>query len=130
MDDYNYYFYSLHLPVNIATNLASDSSPYPNIPGKDRPGDFRKHGVEFVPMEWVPDILKVGHPHERPIYYNAKTNTYYQWSSENGWFLVDDKYLDYVFNNKAYIDMPNQSYFSFLNPRDIFFGLTIYYHFK
>ncbi len=130
MDDYNYYFYSLHLPENIATNLASDNSPYPNIPGKDRPGDFRKHGVEFVPMEWVPDILKVGNPHERPIYYNAKTNTYYQWSSENGWLLVDDKYLDYVLNNKAYIDMPNQSYFSFLNPRDIFFGLSLYYHFK
>ena len=130
MDDYNYYFYSLHLPENISSKLAKDGSPYPNIPGKDRPGDFRKQGVEFVPMEWVADIANVTNPHERPIYYSSKNNTYYQWSLEDGWFLVNNQYLDYVLNNKAYIDMPNQTFFSFLNPRDIFLGFTIYYNFE
>jgi outer membrane receptor protein involved in Fe transport len=31
--------------------------------------------------------------------------------------------------NKSYIDMPNQEYFAFLNPRDIFWGLKLSFDF-
>jgi hypothetical protein len=30
-----------------------------------------------------------------------------------------------VLDDKAYIDMPNQGFLTFLNPRDIFFGLRL-----
>jgi hypothetical protein len=37
----------------------------------------------------------------------------------------DPAHRQYVLDNKAYIDMPNQEYLSFLNPRDIFFGIRM-----
>jgi len=33
-----------------------------------------------------------------------------------------------VLDKKAYIDMPNQTFFTFLDPRSIFFGLAISFH--
>jgi hypothetical protein len=130
MDDYNYYFYSLHMPDEIASNLGDSGSPYPNIPGNDQPGDYREEGIDFIPMEWVTNIQNVVSPNERPIYFDASSNKYYQWNSTSGWFVADSQYLQYALDNKAYIDMPNQSFFSFLNPRDIFFGVTIYFDVK
>ena len=130
MDDYNYYFYSLHLSDEIASNLGDSGSPYPNIPGDDQPGDYREEGIEFIPMEWVTKIQNVVNPSERPIYYDASINSYYQWNSTSGWLAADNQYLQYSLDNKAYIDMPNQSFFSFLNPRDIFLGMTIYFDIK
>ena len=48
---------------------------------------------------------------------------------ENGWCSVDQSYYQYVIDNKAYIYMPNQSSFIFLNPRDFFAGISISYDF-
>ena len=36
---------------------------------------------------------------------------------------VDQGTLDQVMDDKAYIDMPNQEAFTFLNPRNIFYGI-------
>ena len=52
-----------------------------------------------------------------------------QWTSTSGWKQVDETFYDQVINNKQYIDMPNQLYYVFLNPRDIFIGLSISYDF-
>ena len=76
------------------------------------------------------NIQNLVSPNERPIYFDASSNKYYQWNSTSGWFVADSQYLQYALDNKAYIDMPNQSFFSFLNPRDIFFGVTIYFDVK
>ncbi|MBI5463736.1 MAG: TonB-dependent receptor, partial [Ignavibacteriales bacterium] len=44
-NDYSAYMRSLHLPAGIGDRLS-----YGNIPGDDRPGDYRNFGVEFVPI--------------------------------------------------------------------------------
>lgn len=122
--DYNYYMYSLHLPENIADKLGE----YPNIPGNDRPGDYRKPGVEYQPMEWVPDVSNLTDPNSRAIYYDAGTERYMQWIDDE-WVEVDKDKIQKFLDTKAYIDMPNQTFFTFLNPRSVFFGLTISYRF-
>jgi len=120
--DYEFYMKSLHLPASIADELG-----YGNIPGHDKPGDYRRHGVEYVPMEWVASIDKVSNPSSRAIYYDASTKQYLQWS--DGWQEVSKSRIKKVLDDKAYIDMPNQTYFTFLNPRSTFFGISISYNF-
>ena len=117
--DYNYYMKSLHLPAKIADPLR-----YGNIPGNDQPGDYRKPGVEYQPMEWTVDISRVTDPNSRAIYYDASTEKYMQWV-DGEWVEVDSDRIQEILNTKAYIDMPNQTYFTFLNPRSIFFGISI-----
>jgi hypothetical protein len=121
--DYNYYMKSLHMPENVADELG-----YGNIPGDDRPGDVRKEGVDYQPMEWVPSIEKVTTPQARAIYFDAGTNTYYQFVANN-WATVSQSRVDKILEDKAYIDMPNQTYFTFLNPRNTFFGIRLDYNF-
>jgi len=33
--------------------------------------------------------------------------------------------VSYVLDNRAYIEMPNMEFLTFLNPRNIFFGLRV-----
>ncbi len=122
--DYQYYMKSLHLPEKITRNLG-----YGNIPGHDKPGDYRPTGVAYQPMEWIRDINVVQDPNPRVIYYDATTQKYYQADPNGGWMIVNGSRLKKILDNKAYIDMPNQSYFTFLNPRHIFVGLTFSYKF-
>jgi outer membrane receptor protein involved in Fe transport len=120
------YMLSLHLPKSAA---------YPNIPGDDKVGEYRKPGVEYQPMVYqaVIDRSKTGE--ERPIYYEGRTGKYLQYNDNPNlpiyqrWSEVDQKRLDQVNKDKAYIDMPNASTFWFLNPRDIFFGIRISFNF-
>jgi len=120
--DYNFYMESLHLPRDIGDKLG-----YGNIPGNDKPGDFRDDGVEYQPMEWTASVSQVTNPSTRAIYYDASTKKYMQYKN-NTWVNVDDKRVKEVLDKKAYIDMPNQTFFTFLNPRSIFFGLTVSFH--
>lgn len=121
--DYDDYMKSLHLPTSIAGELE-----YGNVPGSDQPGDYRPHGVDYVPMEWQADLSRVPNPNERAIYYDASTKKYMKYSG-GIWDEVDPGVLNKVLDDKAYIDMPNQDYFTFLNPRTMFTGLTLTYHF-
>ena len=122
--DYNYYMQSLHLPDDVAGELG-----YNYFSGDDKPGDVRKEGAEFIPMEWVSDITYVSNPSERPIYFDSGTDRFVQWTESGGWQNVSQSFYDDVINNKQYIDMPNQGYYVFLNPRDIFIGINISYDF-
>ena len=122
--DYNYYMQSLHMSEDYVGELG-----YNYFEGNDKPGDFRKKGTEFVPMEWVSDVNFLSDPSERPIYYDNSTEQYLQWTSAGGWQDVNQSYFDKVLKNKQYIDMPNQAYYIFLNPRDIFIGINISYDF-
>jgi len=122
--DYNYYMQSLHMPKDIAGELG-----YNYFVGNDKPGDVRKDGAEFVPMEWVSDVTFITNPSERPIYYDNSTNQFLQWTASGGWIEVNQSYYDQVIQDKQYIDMPNQSYYVFLNPRDIFIGFNVSYDF-
>ena len=122
--DYNFYMQSLHMPENISSELG-----YNYFSGKDKPGDVRKEDTEFIPMEWVSDVTFLDNPSERPIYYDNATESYQQWTESGGWELVNQSFYDQVISNKQYIDMPNQLYYVFLNPRDVFIGLSISYDF-
>ncbi|MDW7679110.1 MAG: TonB-dependent receptor, partial [bacterium] len=121
--DYDFYMKSLHLPGSI-----SDELGYGNIPGNDQPGDYRKQGVEFVPMEWTASLDRVSNPRERAIYYDASTKKYMEYRSDQ-WSEVSKSRIDQIIADKAYIDMPNQTYFTFLNPRSLFFGVMLTYNF-
>ncbi len=122
--DFQYYMKSLHLPAKIADKLG-----YGNIPGNDRPGDYRPTGVAYQPMEWIKDISILEDPNPRVIYYDASKERYYQVNSQGAWEEVKGSRLNKILDNKAYIDMPNLTYFTFLDPRNIFFGLTLTYKF-
>jgi hypothetical protein len=122
--DYNYYMQSLHMSEDISGELG-----YNYFDGNDMPGDVRKDDTEFVPFEWVSDITYISNPSERPIYFDSATSRFVQWTESSGWQNVSQSFYDDVINNKQYIDMPNQGYYVFLNPRDIFIGINISYDF-
>jgi hypothetical protein len=114
---------SLHLPASIADKLS-----YGNIPGDDRPGDYRKAGVAYAPMEWVADYQKLTNPNPIAIYYDANTKKYMEYAND-AWQEVAKQKLNKILDDKAYIDMPNQTSFTFLNPRSVFFGISVNYKF-
>jgi hypothetical protein len=63
-------------------------------------------------------------PNKDDIYYERATGTYLV--HQNGaWVDADATRVAQVIKDKAYIDMPNQAFLTFLNPRDIFFGIRI-----
>ena len=114
-EDQQFYYESLHLPV---------SSAYNNIPGKDKAGDYRDDGVAYQPMEWTNLIANVSTPKANVIYYEKTTGKYWNYVN-NAMTEVDPGRVQQVLDTKAYIDMPNMSSFWFLNPRNIYLGVTL-----
>ncbi len=121
--DYEFYMKSLHLPEDVAGPLG-----YGNIPGDDNPGDYREEGVAYQPMEWVRDVSTLTTPSERAIYYEARTKRFLEYRN-NEWRQVDQGRLDQIIEDKAYIDMPNLTYFTFLNPRSAYLGVQLNFRF-
>jgi hypothetical protein len=117
-EDYNNYMKSLHLPADIGDELN-----YGNIPGDDRPGMYRDYDVPYQPMENVNNTDGyVGS--SGVIYYESSTGRYMEYV--NGvWSQVDSGRLLQILDDKAYIDMPNQSFLAWLGPRSFFWGLRI-----
>ena len=117
--DYEDYMYSLHLPNKVTEKLG-----YKGIPGDDRPGDSRVAGADYQPMDYVDDYTALSNPDERTIYYDGMTEEYMQYT-DGQWNEVSNSKINQIKDDKAYINMPNQTYYTFLQPRDIFFGITI-----
>jgi outer membrane receptor protein involved in Fe transport len=113
------YFNSLHFPASLAYN---------NIVGKDKVGDYRKEGVDFQPIEQVGNIGGVQNPNAAVIYYDRSSGRYMNYVN-NAWAEVESGRMKKILDDKAYIDMPNQTSFNFLNPRDIFIGLRASFEF-
>ena len=116
--DYNDYMKSLHLPSDF------NKYGYGNIEGNDVPGDYRQTGVAFQPMTYFDDLSSVAAPNPRVIYYQGADRQYYQWVN-GAWQLADKGLVDRTLETKAYIDMPNQDWFNFLDPRQVFFGVRV-----
>ena len=114
-NDRNAYLSSLHFP---------ESPDYSNIPGDDVVGDYRPTDVAFQPMVSIQDRESLAAPAPGTIYYERETGSYLVYNDE-AWSPADAARVDEVLETKAYIDMPNQSYLNFLNPRDIFFGIRV-----
>jgi hypothetical protein len=121
--DYDYYMKSLHLPEELGNELG-----YGNIPGDDNPGDYRATGAEYQPMEWTKDVTEIDVPHPRAIYWDASTRQYMRYV-DDAWAQVPQGEMDKILDDKAYIDMPNLSHYTFLNPRQVFFGIALSYRF-
>jgi outer membrane receptor protein involved in Fe transport len=116
------YLSSLHLPV-------SGEGAYDNIPGDDLVGEVRKEGVEFQPISVQTNVLALNpnDPNQAEwgvIYYDRNTKKYYE-ASTGSWLEVESGRMQKILDDKAYIDMPNASSFNYLNPRQIFFGISL-----
>ncbi len=122
--DTNDYMKSLHLPASDVSNLGE----YGNIPGHDKPGDYRASGAKFQPIIKSQDLNSVSNPDPIVIYYDAQNQRYMRYVGGT-WARVPGGEMQKILDDKAYIDMPNFSYSTFLSPRVIFFGMTINYRF-
>ncbi len=63
-------------------------------------------------------------PLAEAIYYEFESESYIVFR-EGEWVPADQNRVQQVLDDKAYIDMPNQSFLTFLGPRDVFFGLRL-----
>jgi outer membrane receptor protein involved in Fe transport len=124
--DQTYYFQSLHLP---------SSRAYNNISGEDRIGEVRKEGVEYQPIEQSGNVFGITNPKvnadPKVIYYDLSTKRYMNYiidklnPANNRWEPVESSRMQKILDDKAYIDMPNNSTFDFLNPRQYYYGISI-----
>jgi len=113
--DHDSYLASLHLPK---------SDVYNNVPGDDRVGDYRANGVDYQPVSSVKFMPPLSSAIVGTIYYDTQTGTYKE-VANNQWVEVDKARMDKILSTKAYIDMPNITSFTFLNPRQIYFGIKL-----
>lgn len=123
--DWHDYMQSLHLPEGTFQPETVEEDldpPYIFIPGDDQPGDYRDEDVEFQPIEKVHRISDVSTPTQRPLYWEQQTGAYYHYNGSE-FVEADDSEVERVLETKAYIDMPNQRFLRFLNPRQVRFGL-------
>jgi hypothetical protein len=125
--DFDNYMQSLHLPEDIAGNESVAKLGYSNIPGDDKPGDYRRGGV-FTPMVSVATLGGVTSPAPSAFYHDRSTGRWAQFVGGT-WVDVSPDRLQQVMDDKAYIDMPNLDTFTFLNPRDIFYGVRVSFDF-
>jgi outer membrane receptor protein involved in Fe transport len=120
LDDRLNYFKSLHLPESkLPPNMG-----YINIPGKDQPGDYNKAGY-YQPIVAAADLndpILQTKKNVNYLYYVKSENAYYQWNG-SAYVPADQKLVKEVLDKKAYIDMPNKKFFTFLNPRDMYWGI-------
>jgi outer membrane receptor protein involved in Fe transport len=115
--DYLAYMASLHLPASPAYNNT-------NIPGDDRVGDYRT--VPYQPVLYSGNVnnIPVGSADPTAVYYNNPTGKYMHYINSS-WSEVDHNTMQKILDDKAYIDMPNNSSFDFLNPRQFYYGINI-----
>jgi outer membrane receptor protein involved in Fe transport len=116
-NDYLDYMASLHLPKDVLEEISLLNQ---RVPGDDKPGDYRPADVTYVPIEVSTTLPTQGNT--RALYYNTTEAKYYQWDGSD-FVDADGKFVDKVLEDKAYINMPNQRYFNFLDPRTIRFGV-------
>jgi hypothetical protein len=124
-NDFDFYMRSLHLPGDIYKDLRDQTAlPYIWIPGGDQPGDFRKTGVDFQPIETTNKLTDIAAPSTDAWYWAKETGEYSRWTG-TAWESVPDDELQQVLDDKAYIDMPNMRFSSFFNPRSVTFGVRV-----
>tara|TARA_R110000868_G_scaffold410693_4_gene699796 strand:+ start:22556 stop:25693 length:3138 start_codon:yes stop_codon:yes gene_type:complete len=115
--DFLDYMESLHLPKDVLEEINLLNQ---RVPGDDKPGVYRPSDVTYVPIEVSVNLPNQGNT--RALYYNTSEAKYYQWDG-NAFVDADKGFVDKVLDDKAYINMPDQRYFNFLDPRTIRFGV-------
>ena len=116
------YYASLHFPA---------SDDYSNVPGDDVVGDFREPGVAFEPICSIgssasdgSECARYGGLNPDLLYYDRETQRYLAYDG-TGFVAAENGRVERVLDTKAYIDMPNQGFLTFLGPRDVFVGLRL-----
>ena len=110
------YLRSLHLP---------ESPDYQtNIPGKDNVGAYRSYDTPYQPMLRIPTRESVTLPAPNTIYWEYDSRAFLVWR-DGAWGPADAQRVNQVLEDKAYIDMPNQNFLTFLNPRDVYWGIRL-----
>ncbi len=135
--DFDRYMWSLHLPEDIfdqmnrvdetlsyAEKAASGGLPYVWVPGNDRPGVFRNLDVPFQPIEALASLNDVSEPNTVAWYWAADTQSYSRWNGSS-WEDVPTNQVNQMLDDKAYIDMPNMRFNTFLNHRRITLGIRV-----
>ena len=135
--DWEFYMASLHLPED---TFGEFDPTYAFIPGNDSPGSFRDYGTKFVPIEIVnaaSELPENGLPGDaeitaglptglesdrRVLWYVQETGQYHEYQNGN-WAQANQDFVNEVLDNKLYIDMPNNDFIWFLNPRRVNLGL-------
>lgn len=135
--DWEFYMASLHLPED---TFGEFDPTYAFIPGNDSPGSFRDYGTKFVPIEIVnaaSELPENGLPGDaeitaglptglesdrRVLWYVQETGQYHEYQNGN-WAQANQGFVNEVLDNKLYIDMPNNDFIWFLNPRRVNLGL-------
>ncbi len=93
--------------------------------GNDRVGEYRETQVNYIPMQSVSSLDVVLDPELPVLYYDLETERYVQFV-ENEWMERDESWIKReVIDKKAYIDMPNLTYFTYLNPRNVKLGIKV-----
>lgn len=121
-EDATNYYKSLHFAENTDGN---EYWAYVNIPGDDQPGDYRKSGISYTPIIGVNNRNEIRNPNTTDLYYEAGTRSYLRYNDDGSWRNEDPGRVQRILDDKAYIDMPNFQYFTFLNPRSFFWGLKV-----
>jgi len=95
--------------------------------GEDKWGMYREYDTPYRPMyayDALTDVQVTPQSHE--IIFERNTGTYWKWDdASNGWESISQKTIDGLIEDKAYIDMPDIQSLTFLNPRQITFGIRI-----
>ena len=95
--------------------------------GDDRWGVYRDWDTEFRPMYATDSLVHVQvTPQSHEIYYENSSGNYWKWDdAADGWEQIGQSTIDELIEDKAYIDMPDIRSMTFLNPRQITFGIRI-----
>ena len=96
--------------------------------GNDKIGDINSYGT-YVPIESYTDISQVTEPLESVLYHDqssgvAKGESFYRWDGSE-FVLQDEAVVNELYSKKAYIDMPNLTSMTFLNPRTFKLGISV-----
>jgi len=138
-DDFNHYMWSLHLPgdiydqlndvnkgVSYAEKVSGGKLPYVWVPGDDQPGVFRHPDVAYQPVEAVSSLDTANDPNTHAWYWAADTQSYSRWNKDgSSWEEVPSNEVKQMLDDKAYIDMPNIRFNTFLNNRRITLGIRV-----
>jgi outer membrane receptor protein involved in Fe transport len=116
--DQNRYLESLHLP---------EHPDLQNIPGNDKPGYFRKPGVAWQPMFPIgsrTEFTGNNQPLPGAFYWERSTGEWLEYV-DSQWRQADQGRVNQALDDRAYIEMPNQGWQTFLDPRQVFFGIRL-----
>ncbi|MBN2781372.1 MAG: carboxypeptidase-like regulatory domain-containing protein [Candidatus Marinimicrobia bacterium] len=97
--------------------------------GDDKIGDYNTYG-EYVPIESYANLMtQVSQPLESVLYHNQadgveKGESFYRWDGSE-FVLQDQATVEELYSKKAYIDMPNLTSVTFLNPRTFRLGISV-----